>query len=181
MSETPRASQPATRHAGVSDGSLVVRRAEPGEYDAVGQLTVAGYVHDGFLTPGDDYAEELRDAASRAATAELWVAERAGELVGTVTFCPPGSALRELGTDDAGEFRMLAVAPHWRGRGVARTLVALCLERCRELGLSEVVLCSMTTMTSAHALYGSFGFLRDESLDWRPRPDVLLVGFRAVV
>ena len=165
----------------MSDRPRVVRLARPDEYAAVGELTVAGYVCDGFLSPDDDYAAELRDAASRAASAELWVAEDADALAGTVTFCPPGSALRELGREGAGEFRMLAVAPHARGRGVARALVEHCLQRCRELELPEVVLCSMPTMTGAHALYGSFGFVRDETLDWRPRPDVLLVGFRAAV
>lgn len=160
---------------------VAVRPAERDELELVGRITLAGYVHDGFMTAEDDYAGELLDAFSRADNAEVLVAEYAGKVVGTVTFCPPGSSLRELSRPGQGEFRMLAVEPAARGRGVARALVAHCFERCAELGLSEMVLCSMTAMTSAHALYASFGFVRDPSLDWQPVPGVTLMAFRAPV
>lgn len=173
--------EPAAPAGPAAISTVRVRLATPQEYDAVGELTVAGYLHDGFLRPDDGYVAELRDAARRAEEAELWVADRDGEPVGTVTFCPPGSALRELGREEAGEFRMLSVDPLSRGHGVARALVEQCMQRSRELGLHEVVLCSMGAMTAAHALYRSFGFVRDESLDWWPRPDVVLLGFRAPV
>ncbi len=147
----------------------------------MGEITVQGYVHDGFLEPDDGYVNHLRDAAQRARDAELWVALLDGVVVGSVTFCPPGSALRELGRDGEGEFRMLAVSPDARRRGVARALVAACFDRCRDLGLDAMVLCSMPVMTKAHALYTSFGFVRDDSLDWEPEPGILLLGFRTAV
>ena len=109
----------------------------------------------------------------------MWVAADDTRLIGTVTFCPPGSDYRELAErPDQGEFRMLAVAPAARGRGVARALVERCLERSRELGQTEMVLCSADSMTSAHRLYASFGFARAPELDWRPGPHVVLWGFR---
>lgn len=158
-----------------------VRLAEPAEYEAVGQITLDAYVADGFLTPEDGYAAHLRDAADRAAEAELFVAVADGELLGTVTFCPPGSAYREVSDPDQGEFRMLAVTPGARGRGIAKALVTRCFARCRDLGFDEMVLCSMTEMTSAHALYARFGFTRAPHLDFSPEPNVLLLAFTASV
>jgi len=157
-----------------------LRLARSDEFAAVGDVTVRGYHHDGFLEPEDSYARVLRDAAARAAEAELWIAAdpASGALLGTVTFCPEGSAYRELGADGEGEFRMLAVDPSARGRGVAKALVRRCLDRSRQLGLSAVVLCSLPTMTAAHSLYGALGFVRDTSLDWSPVAGVELWGFR---
>lgn len=157
------------------------RLAGPSDLDRVSELTVGAYVDEGLLSGDDGYVEELRDVPARVRGAEVWVAELDGHVIGAVTFCPPGSAFRELGGDGQGQFRMLAVDPAARGRGAARALVERCIERSRELGLAEVVLCSMPTMTSAHRLYVSMGFRRDESLDWDVGPDLRLWGFRASV
>ncbi len=147
----------------------------------VAEVTVRAYVNEGFLAADDAYVEELRDVEARIAGAEVWVAETDGRLVGAVTFCPPGSAFRELAQDLEGEFRMLAVDPAARGRGAARALVARCFERCRDLGLAELVLCSMPTMRPAHSLYEKMGFRRDDSLDWDVDSELTLWGFRAAV
>src|SRR4051812_25926327 len=107
-----------------------VRQFRADELGAVGALTADAYRADGLLTySGEQYEAELRDATRRAAAADLLVAaEPGGRLLGTITWCPPGSALRELATHpDQGEFRMLAVAPAARHRGVARRLVQHCL------------------------------------------------------
>ncbi|MBL8925742.1 MAG: GNAT family N-acetyltransferase, partial [Pseudonocardia sp.] len=140
-----------------------VRPARPDEFAAVGALTADGYRADGLLSRSggtDHYEAELLDAAARAAAAELLVAaDPGGRLLGTLTWCPPGSGLRELATGlDQGEFRMLAVAPAARRRGVARALVRHCLAEARRLGLGELVLSSLPGMTAAHALYAGFGF-----------------------
>jgi len=49
--------------------TIEIRQALPSEYDAVGELTVAAYSHDGYVR--GDYARTLRAAADRAAKAEL--------------------------------------------------------------------------------------------------------------
>ncbi len=158
-----------------------IRLALDDELEAVGALTLDGYVHDGFLTRDTDYAADLSDAAHRAEAAELLVAVVADQIVGTVTFCPPGSSLRELSGDGEGEFRMLAVSPTVRGRGIGRALIQRCFDRSRELDLRAMVICSMAEMTAAHRLYAAMGFERDPALDWRPVEPVLLLGFRREV
>jgi ribosomal protein S18 acetylase RimI-like enzyme len=155
-----------------------VRTARPEEYSAVGDLTVAGYANDGFGGPG--YESELRQAASRAAEADLLVAVDSDDtILGTVTWCPPGSPWREMATEpDQGEFRMLTTSPAARRRGVARALVDACLDRARKASMSAVLICSGTGMVKAHSLYRSLGFQRAPELDWTPRPEVSLLGLR---
>lgn len=158
--------------------AVLVRPAHVSEYAAVGELTFSAYAEGGFITESDDYAGHLRDAEARAGGAELYVAELDGSLAGTVTFCPEGSALRELAGPGEGEFRMLAVASLARRRGVAAALVGACQERSRELGYHAVVLCSMHVQVDAHRLYRRLGFRRVPDLDWSPVPGVELLGFR---
>jgi ribosomal protein S18 acetylase RimI-like enzyme len=154
-----------------------IRLAVPTEYDAVGELTVDAYAHDGFLPPGSDYALTLRATADRAAKAELWIAVRATERLGTVTYCPPGSVYREIGVDGEGEFRMLGVSGAARGLGIGTALVAKCIDRTRELGLDRLVMSSATYMTTAHRIYERLGFTRLPARDWSPLPGVDLYAF----
>jgi ribosomal protein S18 acetylase RimI-like enzyme len=152
-----------------------LRLALPAEYDAVGELTVDAYSHDGFVRGG--YARTLRAAADRAAKAELWVAADASGLLGTVTYCPPGSVYGEIAVEGEGEFRMLAVAGRARGLGIGTALTERCIERTRELGLRRLVLSSADYMTTAHRLYERLGFTRLPARDWSPIPGVDLFAF----
>ena len=154
---------------------MEIRLARQDEYDAVGELTVAAYTHDGFVR--GDYAMTLRAAADRAAKAELWVAADEDGLLGTVTYCPVGSVYREIGRDDEGEFRMLGVAGRARGQGIGRALTERCIERTREQGLRRIVMSSANYMATAHRIYERLGFTRIPERDWAPIPGVDLYAF----
>ncbi len=159
---------------------MIVRAARPEEFDTVGGLTLEAYVADGYLDNDDDYADELRGAAHRAAHAELVVAADGtpAKLLGTVTFCLPGSPYAEISRPGEAEFRMLAVAPDARGRGVGQTLARWCVDRAREQGCVAMVLSSLDRMTAAHRLYERMGFERLPERDWRPNPDITLLAFK---
>ncbi|MFI5713179.1 GNAT family N-acetyltransferase [Kribbella sp. NPDC051620] len=154
-----------------------IRLARPAEYEDVGSLTVDAYAADGFIPEGSDYGLTLRNAADRAAKAELWVAVDGTELLGTVTFCAPGSVYGEIGRAGEGEFRMLGVAANARGRGIGTALSAHCVDRSRSLGYHRVVLSSASYMTTAHRMYERLGFTRLPDRDWSPRPGVDLYAF----
>jgi GNAT superfamily N-acetyltransferase len=164
---------------------LQVRQAREEELAEIGLLTGEVYVGEGYIATSDAYVHELADTVRRAAEAEVWVAvddeglpgEDQGQILGTVTFCPVGSPYREIGRDDEGEFRMLAVARHARGRGVGLALVQRCLDRSREHGYSGVRMSTMDRMTAAHRVYERLGFTRAPEDDWQPVPGVNLLAY----
>jgi GNAT superfamily N-acetyltransferase len=168
---------PATPSASEPPGGLRVRPVLAEELAEVGQLTADVYIGDGFLQAFDGYVDKLADTARRAREAEVWVAVEDGRLLGSVTFCVPGSPYREIARDNEGEFRMLAVSPAARGRGVGKALVELCLRRSREEGYVGVRMSSMDKMTSAHRVYERLGFTRAPGDDWSPEPGVLLLAY----
>jgi ribosomal protein S18 acetylase RimI-like enzyme len=157
-----------------------IREVLPGEYEALGALTVKAYLDGGFLIGGldDEYAPHLRDVAHRAGSATVLVAVDGERVLGGVTIAFPGSPLMELGGDGDAEVRMLAVDPGAGGRGVGSALAAACVERARaEAGTKRVVLCSQQTMVGAHRIYRRLGFERAPELDWSPLPGVDLWAF----
>ncbi|MBR7741678.1 GNAT family N-acetyltransferase [Phycicoccus sp. BSK3Z-2] len=158
--------------------TVVVRPVQPDELEAVGALTVEAYAADGRITPDHPYAATLRDAAARDRDAVLLVAADGDDVVGTVTYVPPGSSFAEVAVPGEAEVRTLAVDPRARGAGVGRLLSEECVRRARADGCPALVLSSGTWMTSAHRLYERLGFTRDPALDWTPRDGVDLLGFR---
>ena len=155
---------------------LELRRVRPEELAAAGDVCVAAY--EPFLTGAeDDYRERLRDVATRDSQAEVWVAVVDDDVVGVVTYCPPGSPWREIGRDDEGEFRMLAVDPRARGAGVGTALALLCEEHARADGATGMALSSLATMTAAHRIYARLGYEREPGRDWSPAAGVDLLAF----
>ncbi len=155
---------------------MEVRRIRPDEHAAAGDVCVAAY--DPLLTGAeDDYRERLHDVATRDAQAEVWVAALDDRVVGVVTYCPPGSPWREIGRDDEGEFRMLAVDPSAQGSGAGTALARLCEERAREHGAAGMALSSLATMAAAHRIYTRLGYTREPDRDWSPVPGVDLLAF----
>jgi ribosomal protein S18 acetylase RimI-like enzyme len=160
-------------------GDVEIRPPRPEEYAAAGEVTVAAYDVDGHLAGDVGYDAELRDIARRVELAEVLVAvDGPGEVVGTVTVVRPGSAYAEISRPGELEFRMLAVAPSARGRGVGEALTKAVLDRARVLGIRRVVLSSLDSMRSAHRLYERLGFARLAERDWRPFPHISLIAYQ---
>jgi ribosomal protein S18 acetylase RimI-like enzyme len=152
---------------------IVIRQAEAGEYETIGEITAQAYLQDGLLDFGesDAYLGELRDVAKRAAAADVLVAVRHGQVVGGVTFVPSGGPMADIAGPGEAEIRMLAVAHAARGRGVGEALVRTCVDRARATeGCVRIVLSSQRTMRSAHRIYERLGFTRTPERDWNPVP-----------
>jgi ribosomal protein S18 acetylase RimI-like enzyme len=155
---------------------LTIRPAHPGELAAVGDLTVRAYLADGPIS--EKYTAMLADASSRARDAELLVAVDSDDhLLGTVTIALPGGEFADVARDGELEFRMLAVDPSARRRGVGEALVRTVIDRARFLGLPRVILSSQQTMTAAHRIYERFGFRRHPDRDWVVPPNLKLIVF----
>lgn len=72
----------------------------------------------------------------------------------------PDGRISELGQDGELDFRLLAVAPAARRRGIGRMLVEHVIALAAERGASRVVMNSGPQMTGAHQLYYAMGFTR---------------------
>jgi ribosomal protein S18 acetylase RimI-like enzyme len=156
---------------------MEIRRARDEELPAVGELLVEVYVGGGFIAATDGYVSELADVRARAAGADVLVAVDEDKLVGSVTWCADGSAYREIGRPDEGEFRTLVVSPAARGRGIGEALVRHCLELSYAAGHRGMVLSTLPSMVDAHRLYERLGFTRDPERDWNPHPAERLWAF----
>jgi len=73
--------------------------------------------------------------------------------------------------------KRLYVVPTFRGRGLARALVAQAIAAAWRIRYRALVLDTLSSMRSAVALYESFGFERTEAYYPNPLPEVLY--FRA--
>lgn len=156
---------------------LEIRIARPDEIAGIGELTATTYVAAGYISPGNSYITRLRDAVSRANEAELLVAVHDGEPSGTVTYCAHGSVWAQLTVPGEAEFRMLAVVPAARGRGLGEALVRRCITRAREDGCGTLRLSTEPVMHAAHRLYRRLGFLRTPERDWQPVPGAELLTY----
>ncbi|MEU3774016.1 GNAT family N-acetyltransferase [Streptomyces sp. NPDC032472] len=158
-----------------------IRGALPAEYGRLGEITGQAYTGDGLLDQNEDdtYLNVLRDVAGRAGVGEVLVAVQDGQVLGGVTFAAPGSPLADVAGPHEAEFRMLAVAPEARGKGVGEALVRACIERARALeGVTALVLSTQPAMLGAQRIYARLGFVRTPELDWSPIPALTLLTYR---
>ncbi len=147
---------------------MEIREVRSDEYEAAGEVAVAGYA-DYYGDDLGDYADRLRDVVSRTKDAVLLVAIEVDEIVGTVTYVgdSASSSAVELGDDEA-MIRMLSVAPEHKRRGVGRRLSSACVERARAEGKRRVVLHADERMDASQRLYKGLGFRRAPERDFRP-------------
>lgn len=151
----------------VTDSSVLIRPAAEDEFQRVAELTVAAYIDGGHLAADDFYVQHLKQVADRAKHARVLVAEVDSQVAGAVTVTESDGAYAEVSRPGELEFRMLAVAPEFQGRGVARTLVQHILAEAESRPeIHGVALCSVTSMKLAHALYRSEGFIADPTRDF---------------
>jgi GNAT superfamily N-acetyltransferase len=143
---------------------LTFRDATPDDIAIMIQLSHAGDAR-GTDTPPLD-PESLNDPRYRAAFDEitadpnhrLVVAERAGEIVGTIqlSFIPglPNFGMRR------GLLENVHIHADQRGTGLGTQMVQWAIERCREAGCGLVQLTSNKLRADAHRFYEKLGFTK---------------------
>jgi ribosomal protein S18 acetylase RimI-like enzyme len=163
---------------------MLIRDARPAELPEVGEIRVAAYLHDGFLSPDSQYAPTLR-ALGADGEGEVLVAEdesdRRGEILGTVMLQRMPYAGPVVTAPDEAEIRALAVRPVARGAGVGRALLAAVIQRAVSEGVRHLVLFTQSDMTTAHYMYEKAGFVRLADRDWSPEPGTRLMAYGLVL
>lgn len=162
--------------------AVTIREATSADDEAVGELLVQAFVEQyARKMPEVQVTErrkrELRDVASKRRVAKVWVADRGGEIVGTVAVWPMGAEGSEAWLPDSCDLRHLAVAASARGAGVSSKLLDAAEAWVRGSGAKRVVLHVRRGAKGVRALYEGRGYQRDESGDIDALPEVFLEAF----
>jgi ribosomal protein S18 acetylase RimI-like enzyme len=161
---------------------VIVRDARPGELAEVGEIRMAAYLADGFLSPDSGYAPTLRalgrdgDGAVLVAVAEQDEQDDS-RILGTVMLQPWPHAGQVVTGQDEAEIRALAVRPEAQGRGTGGALLRAVIERAAQRGVRHLVLLTQPDMVAAQRLYERAGFRRLPDRDWSPVPGVTLLAY----
>ncbi len=167
-----------------------VRKATLDEFREIGSLMVSVYSQlDGFPKKSDqpEYYRMLTNVGELTKTpeTELLVAVSADKkIVGAVVYFGDmsfygsgGSATEEA---DASGFRLLAVDPTARGRGVGKLLTMECITKAKRRRHSRVVIHTTKAMETAWRMYEKLGFRRSEDLDFM-QEGLPVFGFRLFI
>lgn len=146
----------------------LIRDAREADFEEAGRVMVEAYrEYEPLLKPEawEMYAADIGAVRSRVGTADLIVCEQEGRLDGAVTFYRPGGF--QLFPAEWACFRLLAVAPTARGRGVGRALVDEAIVRARDAGAEALAIHNVAFMKAANSLYERIGFVPEPRFDFR--------------
>lgn len=163
---------------------MQMRDARAEDREAVAALTLRAYGE--YADRMDPQAwEELEGALRRALanddpSVQRIVAERGGQVVGSVMLWPPAADVYGGYTEAAAwpELRLLAVAPSARGLGVGRALVEECVRRARAMGAPVLGLHTSRSMEAAIGMYERMGFVRAPAHDFQPPGAELVTAYQ---
>jgi ribosomal protein S18 acetylase RimI-like enzyme len=162
---------------------VIIRTALPTELPEIGDIRVAAYRADGFLSPASQYTATLHALGHDGNGDVLVAVADDGQLLGTVMleYWPnQGGAMHGPGE---AEIRALAVRPAARGLGAGNALLTAIIEHAAAHGVEHLVLATLPAMRTAHRMYEKAGFTRLPERDWAPgdaqsRDSLMVFGLR---
>ena len=171
-------------------GELAIRDAGEEDLDRVSALLIEAYAQ--YMRPAhevlteeeragwDGYRRNIADVWSRAPISSTIVAERDGELLGSVNYYAPGQAdsVDDAWPDGWASIRLLGVSPQARGLGFGRALMKECLRRARADGATTMGLHTTRLMDVARGMYLRLGFRRVPAYAFHPVPDFTIEAFQ---
>ncbi|SDR92514.1 GNAT family N-acetyltransferase [Gramella sp. MAR_2010_147] len=171
----------------MSKSNLKIRLAKPQEFEEIGKLMVKVYSQlDGFpsQTEQPEYYKMLLnigDLTKKPHTDLIVAISEENEVMAAVVYFNDMSVYGSGGTatkeKNSSGFRLLAVDPRFRGKGLGKKLSQVCIDKARKDGNEQVIIHSTKFMQVAWKIYKELGFKRSEDLDfWQGQLPVF--GFR---
>jgi GNAT superfamily N-acetyltransferase len=167
---------------------IEVRLARLEEIERARAVLAAAYAQYEASFPPENwthYRADILDLEGRAEASELLVAERDGQILGCVSYFPPGSktsyptdSYSEAWPPEWAAFRLLAVDPAARGAGIGKRLTEVCIDRARGSGAPVLGLHTTKPMKVAREMYERLGFERAPKYDFHPSPDIAVEAYR---
>jgi GNAT superfamily N-acetyltransferase len=167
-----------------------VRNARPEEFSQIGEMMVQVYSRlEGFPKESDqpNYYKMLANVGSLTTMpgTELLVAVSVEEkIAGAVVYFSDmkNYSSRGIATDErnASGFRLLAVDPRERGKGIGRLLTTACIRKARDHKSLQLIIHTTMAMQTAWKMYEQLGFKRSEDLDFM-QGTLAVFGFRLML
>jgi len=164
-----------------------IRDATPTEFRQIGALMVAVYSQlEGFPSPEEQpgYYKLLANIGSLTSnpkTRLLIAITDDGYIGGGVVYFGNmkyyGSGGTATAEKNAAGFRLLAVDPKTRGKGLGSLLTKACIDIAKEQGLPQMIIHSTEAMQIAWKMYKNMGFTRSPDLDFM-QDKLPVFGFR---
>ena len=153
-----------------------IRKAQPQEFEEIGKLMVRVYSQlEGFPKEHEqpNYYKMLAQVGdfSLKPDTELLVALSPDlQLAGAVVYFGDmqyyGSGGTATQEKNASGFRLLAVAPECRGKGLGKLLTQACIEKAKDRQSAQVIIHTTDAMKTAWGMYEGLGFVRSTDLDF---------------
>ena len=167
-----------------------VRNAKPEEFPQIAELMIQVYSQlEGFPKESDqpNYYRMLANVGSLTSTpgTELLIAISAEEkIAGAVVYFADmkyyGSGGMAVHERNASGFRLLAVGPTERGKGIGKLLTAACIQKARSNRSLQLIIHTTMAMQTAWKMYEQLGFKRSEDLDFM-QSSLSVFGFRLML
>ncbi|HNP20279.1 MAG TPA: GNAT family N-acetyltransferase [Fulvivirga sp.] len=164
-----------------------VREANKNEFHLIGQLMVQVYSQlEGFPSKEEmpAYYTMLADIGrlTKDPKTKLLIAvDGSGHIGGGVVYIGDMKYYRSGGTapqvKNAAGFRLLAVDPTARGKGLGKLLSMACIQKAKEENLNQMIIHSTKSMQIAWKMYEHMGFTRSNDLDFM-QGNLPVFGFR---
>lgn len=164
-----------------------IRKAIPSEFDEIGKLMVDVYSQlEGFPKPSEqpNYYKLLASVgefADKPKTELLVAVSSEGFIGGAVVYFGEiqyyGSGGIATQEKMASGFRLLAVSPSTRGKGIGKLLTEACISKAIADGNSQLIIHTTMAMQTAWKMYEHRGFKRSEDLDFM-QGTLAVYGFR---
>jgi GNAT superfamily N-acetyltransferase len=164
-----------------------IRHANHTEFEKIGKLMVKVYSQlEGFPKESEqpEYYKMLANVGeltNKPGTDLLVAVTDEGEIAGCVVYFndikyygSDGTATFEKNT--AG-FRLLAVDPAFRGKGIGKMLTNECIRKAKRGKLDQIIIHTTKAMQTAWKMYEQLGFKRSEDLDFM-QGQLPVFGFR---
>lgn len=132
--------------------TFVLRPISPDDVDAVAALIRSAFAAQSVVTAPPPSALQVTgaDIAEHLANGGGTVAEAEGITAGSALWSERGSGLY---------LSRLAVVPAWRGRGIAKALVATAEAAARAMTLARIFLSTRLVLLDNRRLFGACGFV----------------------
>lgn len=145
---------------------MVIRPFKPEDSTQLNQVAVEAFSQfEHHYSDWQSLITAVSKMANLADSANLFVAEDNGKIVGGVALVPPNDNPNSHFDKTWAAIRMLVVSPEARGKGIGKALTQACIESAKQSNVKTIGLHTSPIMEIALAMYQRMGFEKFKEID----------------